>query len=65
MSWQIGQTSVMKATDLPHIASTSFGKMDTWGGAIGGLCHRVPHAPSGRNIPVQMGYIQDLDTSNS
>ena len=64
MSWRIGQTSVTKAIDLLHIANTFFGKMDTWGGAIGELCHRVPHAPSGRNTPVLMGYIQDLDTFN-
>ena len=65
MSWQIGQTSVMKATDSLHITNTFFGKTDTWEEAIGGLCHRVPHAPSGRSTPVLMGYIQELDTSNT
>jgi len=39
--------------------------MDTWGGAIGGLYHRVPHAPSGRDTLVLIGYIKDLDTSNN
>ena len=31
----------------------------------GGLCHHVPHAPSGRNTLVVMGYIQDLDSFNN
>ena len=63
MLFLIGQTLVMKATDLLHIASISFGKTGTWEGVTGGLCHHVPRAPLGISFPVLMEYTKGINHS--